>query len=215
MRIALAAVALFAVSTVTAPALADDIPETFQSDTSGALPPGLDFKTVTGKDAGKVERVVSWNEGDGAHVAVFASTEKEGQKGGENWYSKVLYVTTFQVRDGKYTLVRAVKEAVQPCQFDLTARFLDASVSLTNIDEDDQGELTFAYVTTCTSDVSPLSMKLLMLEGKTKYALRGESRVHLGDEEYMGGEFKPDFKGAPKGFLEHAKRVWSANVNGR
>jgi hypothetical protein len=202
---------------VTAPAFADDIPETFRSDSPGVLPPGLTLKDVTGtgKDDGTVERVVSWNEGDGGHVAVFASIAKEGLRDGETWYSKVLYVTTFHVRDGKFTKVRAVKEAVQPCNLDMTSRFLDRSVTLTNLDGDDEGELTFAYVTACAGDVSPLSMKLLMLEGSAKYALRGGSRVDLGGGITEGGTFKPDFKKAPKSFLEHATKVWNANISGR
>lgn len=199
------------------PAFADDIPETFKSDAPGVLPPGLTLKDVTGtgKDEGTVERVVSWNEGDGGHVAVFASTAKEGQRDGDTWYSKVLYVTTFHERDGKFTKVRAIKEAVQPCNLDMTARFIDGSVGLTNLDGNDKGELTFAYVTRCAGDVSPMSMKLLMLEGSAKYALRGGSRVDLGGGETEGGSFKPDFKKAPKSFLEHATKVWNANVSAR
>ncbi|MEZ4267729.1 MAG: hypothetical protein R3F39_15220 [Myxococcota bacterium] len=202
---------------VATPAFADDIPETFQNDAPGVLPAGLTLKDVTGtgKDEGKVERVVSWNEGDGGHVAVFASTEKEGQRGGETWYSKVLYVTTFHVRDGKFTKVRAVKEAVQPCNLDMTVRFIDGSIGLTNIDGNDKGELTFAYIANCAGDVSPLGMKLLMLEGNAKYALRGGSRVDLGGGVTEGGTFKPDFKKAPRGFLEHATKVWNRHIDGR
>ncbi len=202
---------------VTTPALADDIPATFTSASPGVLPAGLTLRDVTGtgKDEGTVERVVSWNEGDGGHVAVFASTAKEGVRDGETWYSKVLYVTTFHVRDGRFTKVRAVKEAVQPCNLDMTARFIDGSVGLTNLDGNDKGELTFAYVTRCAGDVSPMSMKLLMLEGGAKYALRGDSRVDLGGGETEGGTFKPDFKKAPRGFLEHATKVWNRHVEGR
>jgi hypothetical protein len=98
---------------------------------------------------------------------------------------------------------------VQPCELELTARFLSGSVTVTNADEDAQGELTFGYVTRCAGDISPSSMKVLMLEGKQKYALRGESRVNLGTET-VGGTFKADFKKAPAALLEHAKKIWKA-----
>jgi hypothetical protein len=191
------------------PALADNIPETARIVATDKLPEGLTFTEVTGLDVGQVEQVVTWLDGDGEHVAVFANTSKTGMKGDTRYDSKVLYVTVFLKKNGKFQKVQDIKEAVQPCELDLTARFLSGSVTVTNADEDAQGELTFGYVTRCAGDISPSSMKVLMLEGKQKYALRGESRVNLGTET-VGGTFKADFKKAPAALLEHAKKIWKA-----
>jgi hypothetical protein len=196
----------------TAPALADDIPSTFTSEATGALPAGLDIKEVTGKKEGTVERVVRWNEGDGAHVAVFASITKEGQKDGATWWSKSLHVATFQVKGDKLKKVQDIIEYVAPCQLDMTAKFIDGSITLTNIDGDDKGELTFGYVTRCAGDVSPMAMKILLLEGKDKFALRGQTRIDLGGGEVVGGDVRPDFKKAPKGFQDHAMMLWNQLV---
>jgi hypothetical protein len=197
---------------------ADDIPSTVEVDTSGQLPDGISLKDVIGKDdpkaSRKVERVVRWNEGSGATVAVFVTQEKSGQKNDMTYTSKSLHVGVFNLQSGKPKKVQTIIEAVQPCELDLTARFIDGSIGLTNLDGDDKGELTFAYVTRCAGDVSPMSMKVLMLEGKDKHALRGESRVDLGDE-MVGGEFKADFKKAPSALLEHAKKVWARHVDAK
>lgn len=197
---------------------ADDIPSTLEVDTSGQLPAGISLKDVIGKDdpkaTQKVERVVRWNEGSGPMVAVFATHEKTGQKNDTTWTSKSLHVGVFNVHGAAPKKIQAIIEAVQPCQLDLAARFIEGSIGLTNLDGDDKGELTFAYVTRCAGDVSPMSMKVLMLEGKDKHALRGESRVDLGDE-MVGGEFKADFKKAPKELLEHAKKVWARHVDAK
>lgn len=203
------------------PALADDIPATLKTDTSGNLPAGLTFKDVTGIDpkpaAGAtytVERVLTWNEGSGTHLAVFAFSGKVGQKDDSRFESRVLYVTTFSERDGVYTKVQANKEAVQPCPLDLTLRFIPESITLTNLDGDDQAELSFGYVASCKGDTSPDTMKLLMLEQKAKYALRGESVGELEEGSKVGGDYKADFKKAPPAFFEHAKRLWARMTKG-
>ncbi len=205
---------------VAAPAFADDIPSTLRLDTSGALPPGLTLEAVVGAPGlkanpgaltTKVERVMYWNEGNGANLAVFVIVDTRSRRDGEEFLARGLYVTTFSERDGVYTKQQAIRELVQPCQFDLAGRFLPRSITLTNLDNDDRGELTFGYVVGCRSDVSPDTMKILMLERDAKHALRGQTLV--GDPEVPeGGTFRPDFKGAPPAFLEHAKKVWAANL---
>lgn len=206
---------LLATTTLLAstPAFADDIPSTMTMDVPGTLPVTLDIKQVTGSKEGEVERIVTWNQGDGPHIAVFASITKQGQKDGATWWSKGLYVATFKVVGDKFKKVQDIKELVQPCQLDMTASFVDGSVTLTNVDGDDKGELTFAYVTRCAGDVSPMAMKVLMLEGKDKYALRGETRIDFGNGEVIGGDFRPDFKKAPPALLEHAKTIWARHVD--
>jgi len=195
------------------PAFADDIPSTATFDVPGTLPVTLPIKAITGKDEGEVERIVSWNEGSGPHIAVFASVTKQGQKGGATWWSKGLYVAVFKVEGDKFKKVQDIKELVQPCQLDMTASFIDGSVTLTNADGDDKGELTFGYVTRCAGDVSPMAMKVLMLEGKDKYALRGETRIDVGNGEIWGGTVRADFKKAPKALLDHATAIWNKFVD--
>jgi hypothetical protein len=198
-------------------ALADDIPETLEVDTSGTLPPGLKIEAVTGnvkaakggtKETRTVERVMTWNEGNGKHAAVFATLKKEGTKDDELWTSVTLFVTTFHVVDDVYEEILVIREVVNPCNLDLEARFLDGSATLTNLDGDDEGELTFGYQVRCAGDVSPSTKKVLMLEGKKRYALRGNSVVDLGDGMLEGGDFKPDFRGAPAAFQKHAEQIW-------
>lgn len=207
----------FAIATalVASPAFADDIPETLKVDSSGVLPAGVTVKDVAGKDdpkaTFKVQTILSWNEGNGANIAIFATTEKTGQKDGENWTSKALHVATYNVVGGTYKKVQTIIEAVQPCNLDLSARFIEGSVGLTNLDGDDKGELTFGYVTRCAGDMSPLSMKVLMLEGKDKHALRGSTLLNLGDGVVEGGDYKVDFKKAPKELVDHAKKVWESH----
>ncbi len=187
------------------PALAN-IPKTFRSDSSGQLPPGVK------KVPGAVQRVVSWEDAAGMGYAVFSTEEKVKAKKDVELRSKSLFVTVFSGKEGKLKKVREVRELANACPFDLTNEVRDTSVGVTDLDADGIGELTFAYVVGCRSDVSPLTMKLLLLEGKDKHILRGETRVNPGDGP-VGGSFEADFgKKAPPSFLEHATKAWQKFV---
>ncbi len=184
-----------------------NIPKTFRTNSSGELPVGVK------KVSGKVERWVSWQDTKGDNVAIFSSDSKEKpRKDGERLLSKGLYVTVFAGKDGRLKRVREVRELANACLFDLTNEVRETSVGVTDLDADGVGELTFAYVTGCRSDVSPLAMKLVVLEGADKNILRGTTRLNPGDG-WVGGEFKAEFgKKAPAAFLEHATKVWAKFV---
>lgn len=154
-------------------------------------------------------RDLRFTDKDGAHLVRFALGAKRQKKIEEGYTrDRDLNVThTVGTRE-----VWKAKDFVKQCEFDLELEFLDNSIEVTDLDDDGIAEVSFLYKLGCRSDVSPLEVKLLMYEGKTKYALRGESYERVGETEYMGGTFKPDFGDAPPAFLEFAKAKWQRLV---
>lgn len=204
--IRVAAVAL--ASLIALPALAGDIPKTFRSDSSGQLPSGV-------KASGTVLRSVSWVDDKGDNLAVFSTTSKvKTKKGHDPQTTTTIFVDIFQGKNGKLKKQRSVREVVANCEFDVTNEFLPTSVMVSDLDQNGVGELTFVYRSDCRSDVSPATMKLLVLEGAKKYILRGHTRIFPGgkDQEPVGGDYTPDMKGAPQAFLDHADKVWKKFV---
>jgi hypothetical protein len=191
MRIALATIVFAtALTTGTATAREPGPYDVKQVDATQPLPKGVKAKGAV------VEQVWTWQDGDLATdgLAVFSSTEtvKDGHLTGRK-----IYVQYFRGKAGKWKQVRLITDGVSGCEFDVIAKFLPGSVQITDEDTDMVSELSFAYDVTCTSDVSPSTRKLLVLEGKDKHALRGTSRINAGPDSF-GGEFKPDgFKKAP------------------
>lgn len=106
-------------------------------------------------------------------------------------------------------LVKETIDFVKDCEFDLILSHELDAITLTDIDEDEVGEITFIYRTGCTSDVSPSTQKLIMLENGDKYPLRGQTKVME-----VGGDFTPgeEFSTAPEGFQAHAEQLWSAHM---
>ncbi len=89
------------------------------------------------------------------------------------------------------------------------------SPTITDLDDNGIAESTFLYKLRCRSDVSPVQLKLIMHQGKEKYALRGETLVPTADPDKKPGGQKiiaPAFGLAPKVFLDHALHQWNAFV---
>lgn len=114
---------------------------------------------------------------------------------------------------GQYRLLWRLYDLVDICPYDLNAKFLPNSLTITDLDNNGIAESTFLYKLGCRSDVSPVQLKLIIHEGKAKYALRGETMVPtMYPEKKLGGQktIDPAFHRAPKAFLDHALQQWKA-----
>lgn len=151
-----------------------------------------------------------YSDAAGAHLVRFTFTAKT-KKAGDEWERSLTLSITDTV--GKKTLWKA-RDFVERCPFDATLDVDEGSIAVTDLDHDGVGEFSFLYSLGCRSDVSPLTVKLLMYEGAAKYALRGESRERVSETEYVGGTFTvdPAFGKAPADFLERAKATWNERV---
>ena len=116
---------------------------------------------------------------------------------------------------GRYKLLWDLFDSVKICALDLDAAFLPNSLTITDLDGNGIAESTFLYKLGCRSDVSPVQLKLIMHEGKVKYAIRGQTMVPTtAPEEKIGGQktIDPAFQRAPKAFLDHALQQWHTFV---
>jgi hypothetical protein len=172
----------------------------------GAKGKGSKAKLLTG---------LHWRDGRGENWLLFSRRQLRTRKGTATTdpeHAAYLYARLITRRGKAVRLVREVKDRAERCEFDLTAAFLPRSFGVTDLDRDGVGEVTFAYKLGCRSDVSPITLKLLVLEEGAKYILRGSTSVRVSATERMGGRHRVDraFKRAPRPFLKHARRVWAA-----
>lgn len=183
------------------PATADSV-EKLEFE-EGKLPEGVEIK-------GEIERGLRFADKNGDNWVVFAKKTVEDPQ------SSYLYVKHYAIGPGGLRELRHVRDKVEDCDFDLVVAFDENSIAVTDLDDDAIGEVTFAYELGCTSDVSPNTYKLLVLEGGDKYILRGNTRTFDGQEE-IGGDYKvdPSFEKGPPEFLAHAKKIWPELSNRR
>ncbi len=153
----------------------------------------------------------TFKDSDGEHRVVFTEQKLVSKKDKRSQQLTVLHEKKVK---NAWVKVWDAKDFINDCEFDVTVQVLDKSITVTDLDADGLAEVSFMYQLGCRSDVSPLSLKLLMYEQTRKFALRGVTRVKVGEENGKdleeGGTFEADsaFKTADKGFQPFAEKQW-------
>jgi len=123
--------------------------------------------------------------GNPGHL-VLSSTSRSTKTG----ESRQLFAQLYQGTTPKQ--VRLVQDGVTSCKLDMTASFVQGSVSFEDIDGDGKVEVGFAYDLGCDATERPTPRKLLILEGTAKHALRGNGRGKDLDDKPIGGDYQAD-----------------------
>jgi hypothetical protein len=164
---------------------------------------GLDEYVVDGLivDA----RRVDW--GDQKYTLILSRT---GNFTDRDERSARLYATLFADSSDGQEQRWLIQDRVDACPVDVTAEFTDQPARVSDADADGIPEFWVSYRTSCRGDVSPSTLKVIGYEGAQKYALRGSSRIPLGDNS-EGGDYEADaaFKSAPL-LQQYAHQLWMA-----
>jgi hypothetical protein len=157
-----------------------------------ALPPDADV-------IGDVVDGARWRDANGENVLVLAETGEFPAAGecevDHPCRDAEIRAYHFARNGAAWKRLWLVTDFERTCGWDLTAGFVKGSLSVTDLDHDGVGESTFLYTLTCTSDVSPSTLKLIMHEGQAKYAIRGTTDLSVvlgGKSEYSGGDRNVD-----------------------
>ncbi len=161
---------------------------------------------------GKFKKGYSWNDNNGLNYFIYTIESKVIQSD-EPTESSFLYCYHYKKNEYGYELVRKTLDFIKECQANaINELFIENNgVFITDLDENGLAEITYVYKMCCgMTDVSPLDMKLIMLEDGEKYAIRGDEVIFnpsMRPTDGMG-RIDPSFNKAPKEFLDFAKLIW-------
>ena len=142
-----------------------------------------------------------WHDLNGENIVLFTLKNYE------------LFVYHYVIKNDIVRQLRKVYDIEADCEYDLSLYFIENSIVISDLDQDNYGEITFAYRKACRSDVSSSTMKLLTLENGEKYIIRGTTKISLpGYSEESQKKIDPSFYNAPHPFLTNANRIWQANI---
>lgn len=192
------------------------------------------------KIKGKLIEASKWTDSLGENYLVLSAAGPFDDKGDEEEaQTSELYAAHYIRKGNDYPKKWEMKDAVKSCPFDITAQFIPGSTTITDLDKDGIGEIKLQYSTACRSDVSPATMKLLLVQNGTRYGLSGnhwlkysndfkfsvtekdvnlENLPPLTDETeamlrtFGRYETEKEFAGAPAGFIEYARKEWLKHV---
>lgn len=168
------------------------------------------------KYKGKIMGGAKWKDANGENLLIITETEIQNgtDKEGNDAISKELFGYNYIIKSDGSTILWQINDFVKDCPLDLALNYNPNSLTVTDLNNNGIAETTFLYRMSCKGDVSPDDLKLMMHEGKDKYALRGITELKYkvdGKTTKEGGDYKIDaaFDKAPKGFLDYAKEQWN------
>jgi hypothetical protein len=177
--------------------------------TKEAIPKTIHYK-------GNIINAVRFTDNEGEHLVITTETGITESKGGDDGRNAELYAYLYNVKGDAAQLSWQAYDFVKDCQVDLEASYLPNSFAVTDLNKDGKAEVWLMYKTLCAGDVSPGEMKIIMHEGVKKYAIRGQNKVQIGQNQYDGGKYTFDetFKNGPETFRNYAQELWKKNIRG-
>ncbi len=153
-----------------------------------------------------VQRVVGKNDEKMLVLTEKPTRSKDGH------VSRIDLNATYYGRTGQqWTSDWAINDFVNCSGLDSKASFFPDATTITDIDNDGKPEITVAYQLFCGGGADPSTVKVILRQGDTKYAIRGEL-TRLPGRPKSAGSRTPDptlLQPANAPFLKHLESVWN------
>lgn len=172
------------------------------------LPKGISY-------LGHITNTAKWTDSFRVHYVFTTQTGEYYSKDKETNEVKnaELFAYHFIKKGDRVKLLWKIYDFNKNCEFDVITKFIDKAFTITDLDKNGIAEVWVMYENQCTSDVSPAPIKIIMYEGSRKYTIRGESKVKVSENDYLGGEYVLDenFKNGNPLFKQFGINLWDKN----
>ena len=173
---------------------------------------GYAFPKVTGN----IVKAVRYTDVSGDNLVLLTETDvyyTPKDSPDPEYQNKELFAYRFTVQeDGSTEQAWKVMDYVRDCEVftGLQAEFDLDAFRITDLDNNGEAEIWITYYLACRGDVSPAAMKVIMRQGRQKYAARGEQLLRLGEGQYFGGAYTLDqaFAEGPAEFRSFVAQLW-------
>ncbi|MEO7425616.1 MAG: hypothetical protein ABI036_10545 [Fibrobacteria bacterium] len=161
---------------------------------------------VKAKFKDRIKANFSFDDKVGRHTLVLTKDSTRSKDGSEKIE---IQAEQYLSKGPTWNLEWAIKD-YQVCNgLDIAADFFTSLTSVSDLDENGVAESSVAYHISCSGDVEPETIKVVMRQGKEKFAIRGESLVQIKGMPPEGGTFVLDRKLEAKPvFKEHLLAIW-------
>ncbi|WP_332856455.1 M949_RS01915 family surface polysaccharide biosynthesis protein [Duganella sp. S19_KUP01_CR8] len=125
-----------------------------------------------------------------------------------------LAATYYGRKDGRWQTEWTVRDSVDCPILDHSADFVLTAIRITDLNHDGRSEVTIPYKLFCSGGVDYSTVKVILREGATKLAIRGELEFHdnapalEGRRQYDPALLQP----ANAAYKKHLDGVWKALV---
>jgi len=162
---------------------------------------------------GKVVSAQRVRDNDGDHLLVLArqtGPSPENPKSGRIEHIE-LHATFYHSTTMGWKQEWTIHDLVDCPNLDSAADFFPKAVTFTDLNGDGRVEATVAYHLFCGGGIDTHTVKVILREGATKLAIRGESTMIYPGQEPFGGEHQYDkalLQPDRAAYKKHMDRVW-------
>ncbi|GEM_PF-854672 len=173
----------------------------FEVDTTAAIP---DLLRAAIK--GAVQQKFRFHDKAGIHLLILSRDSTELKDGTDEY---TLKAAQYALQGSAWNREWVIQDFLSCYEVDRVAEFLPHLTAFSDLDSNGVAETAVAYQTACFGDVSPRSTKAILRQGDAKFAVRGDSRVQVGAEEYDGGIPQTDAAlDAHPAFKSYLASIW-------
>lgn len=166
------------------------------------IEPSVLRKMVT--DDAIVDKALQFEDKNGKNYLVATTLQNRS----DEWASKAILVQHYIEKSNKeLVLLRQITDKEDHCEFDNDLQFLTESLRITDLDKNKIAEITFLYKLGCRSDVSPIGLKLMVIENGNKAAIRGKT-LPRGFDFPKEKVADSSFKKLSKPIQDQANKLW-------
>jgi hypothetical protein len=166
------------------------------------IEPSILQKFIT--DDSIIEKALQFDDKNGKNYLIITTLLNRS----DEWASKTILAKHYIKKgENNFELIRQITDSEVHCEFDNELHFLDKSLIISDLDKNNYAEITFMYKVGCRSDVSPITLKLMVIENGNKAAIRGKTLPR-------GFDFKKEknadaaFLKLPKSIQDQANKLW-------
>jgi hypothetical protein len=155
------------------------------------IPKTIDFR-------GTVVEALKWTDSNGENILIQTVTGhftwKDYDKDSSDYMlqdKSELYAYLFlkNTSNSDYKQKWRIYDYTECFGVDWFTGFTPKATTITDLNTDGVTEVTMPYVSICRGGMDPGTLKIIMYEGSTKYALRGSTMLMCESENPYGGEF--------------------------
>ena len=151
-----------------------------------------------------VEKALQFEDKNGKNYLVATTIQNRS----DEWASKVILVQHYiEKSNKKLVLLRQITDKEDHCELDNDLQFLTESLRITDLDKNNYAEITFLFKVGCRSDVSPIGLKLMVIENGNQAAIRGKT-LPRGFDYKKEKVADSSFKKLPKQIQDQANKLW-------
>ena len=152
-----------------------------------------------------VDKALQFEDKNGKNYLVATTLQNRS----DEWASKAILVQHYiEKSNKKLVLIRQITDNEDHCELDNDLQFMTESLRITDLDKNNYAEITFLYKVGCRSDVSPIGLKLMVIENGNKAGVRGKTQPRgfgFPKEKVADAAFKK----LPKAIQDQAHKLWN------